>query len=389
MPTRPTITRQTATPTTTSTTSTSTTTSTTTTSTTQKPSTTSKAHTTTLRTTTRLPTTFTDADDIAFLMSLVSFYKSSFKAFFYFSLLFQRQYANIINLTTERSAIANRILEMALNRNGKSVSSKANPTNQIEAAKPSIAETTESPAEVVKKISETRDNINMMSGIIKQYQDGGAAKKLSAAEIARTKQMLQKDISQYNNDIQLLSLLVGRPVSNQDISQLASANLGRASVRSIPELTLPPATLPTTIRTTVRVTQPRVTASTSPIPAFKPLSPKETQFLEALEQIQTTKTTTTTTERTKSVSKSQEALIAALLKQQGFGPNNQVPIEVTKHNFHFNHIQILLPLQKILEQLPLNNVNQYRTSTTVRPFSPLPPLRRQPRPILDGNKMFC
>lgn len=44
-------------------------------------------------------------------------------------------------------------------------------------------------------------------------------------------------------------------------------------------------------------------------------------------------------------------------------------------------------MQKILEQLPLNNVNQFRPipTTTFRPFSPLPPLRRQPRPLLDGK----
>lgn len=180
----------------------------------------------------------------------------------------------------------------------------------------------------MKQISEKRDNINMMNGILKQNQQGDGTKKLSASEIERTKQMLQKDISQYNNDIQLLSLLVGRPVSSQDISKLAATNLGRGNVRSVPNLTTPTTTVAPTQRSTFRST--RAPSISSTIPAFKPLTDKETQFLEALKQIQTTKapTTTTTTEKVKTVSKSQEAIIAALLRQQGFGPNNQVPIEV-------------------------------------------------------------
>lgn len=188
----------------------------------------------------------------------------------------------------------------------------------------------------MKQISEKRDNINMMNGILKQNQQGDGTKKLSASEIERTKQMLQKDISQYNNDIQLLSLLVGRPVSSQDISKLAATNLGRGNVRSVPNLTTPTTTIASTQRSTFRST--RAPSISSTIPAFKPLTDKETQFLEALEQIQTTKapTTTTTTEKVKTSSKSQEAIIAALLRQQGFGPNNQVPIEVNLLENRFN-----------------------------------------------------
>ena len=162
----------------------------------------------------------------------------------------------------------------------------------------------------------------MMNGILLMNQADSTAKKLSPAEVERTKSMLQKDISQYNSDIKLLSLLLGRPVSSQDISKLAATNLGKTNVRSVPT-TLPPTTAYTTIRTTVRTTKPPPSSS---IPEFKPLTEKETEFLEALEKIQTTKAPTTTT--VKAVSKSQEALIAALLRQQGFGPNNQVPIEV-------------------------------------------------------------
>lgn len=239
--------------------------------------------------------------------------------------IFQRQYADIINLTTEKGALANRILELALNRTGKSVDPKPAERNNVESSESSIVKVTQSPETVVKHISNTRDKIEMMNGILLMNQADSTAKKLSPAEVERTKSMLQKDISQYNSDIKLLSLLLGRPVSSQDISKLAATNLGKTNVRSVPTLTSPSTTAYTTIRTTVRTTKPPPSSS---IPEFKPLTEKESEFLDALEKIQTTETPTTTT-TTKAVSKSQEALIAALLRQQGFGPNNQVPIEVS------------------------------------------------------------
>lgn len=173
-----------------------------------------------------------------------------------------------------------------------------------------------------------------MSGVLKQNREETNQKKLSPNEVERTRQMLQKDISQYNNDIQLLSLLVGKPVTDQDISKLAATNLGLSirgnNIRSVgatrPTTT---ATTTTTLRTTPKPTQSFLLTST--LPVFKPLSDRESQFLQALEQIQTTSTSTTTsttTERPRTISKSQEAIIAALLKQQGIGPNNQIPIEV-------------------------------------------------------------
>lgn len=252
---------------------------------------------------------------------------------------FQRQYSNIINLTTERSALASRILELALNRTGKSVDNQSAPKNQIDSA----VVATQSPAVIVQQISDAHENINLMSGILRENQ---SQTKLSPAEVERTKQMLQKDISQYNSDIKLLSLLVGRPISSQDISQLGATNLGKTNVRSVPALTLPPTTVGTTIRTTsaqlpatfrsVPMFKPLLNSEMAFKPlaeretAFKPLTDKETQFLDALQQIQTTTTTTTTTQRAKAVSRSQEAVIAALLRQQGIGPNNQVPIEVNQ-----------------------------------------------------------
>lgn len=225
-----------------------------------------------------------------------------------------------------------------MNRTGKSADQKSSPNNQVDFKPlPLPADANDSSEEVSKKIADTRENIDMMSGILQEHQEGKFPMKLSPSEVERTKQILQKDISQYNNDIKLLSLLVGRPVTNQDISKLAATNLGKSSIRSVP--VTPTATTTTTLRPTLRptyrtTTKPPTTVFMSPFKpltekAFKPLSDRETQFLQALEQIQTTKAlTTSTTSTVRSVSKSQEAVIAALLKQQGIGPNSQINIEV-------------------------------------------------------------
>lgn len=224
--------------------------------------------------------------------------------------------------------MANRILELALNRTGKSTDDKSAPLNQVE-PQVKTERVTKSPQAVAKQMSATRDNINMLDGILKENQEATSlAKRLSPNEVERTKQMLQKDISQYNNDINLLSLLVGRPINSEDLTKLANTNLGKPSIRTTTQYNIPEVRI-----TTARTTQAAPISST--IPAFKALTERETKFLEALEQIQTTKiqTTTSTTERSRSVSQSQEAIIAAILRQQGIGPNNQIPIEVRMGHF--------------------------------------------------------
>ena len=193
-------------------------------------------------------------------------------------------------MTTERNALANRILELALNRTGKSVPKTAT-RNQIDL--PALTQPTQSPETVVKHISEARDKINLMSGVLKQNLDDSNAKKLSPSEVERTRQMLQKDVSQYNSDIKLLSLLVGKQITDQDISKLAATNLGLSirgnSIRSISaaRTTAPPTTTERIITTTTQKPIQRFLL-TSTVPAFKPLSDRESQFLQALEQIQTT-----------------------------------------------------------------------------------------------------
>jgi hypothetical protein len=231
-------------------------------------------------------------------------------------------------LTTERTNLAQKILELAMNRTSKSYDSKISANTNSEAMRPApfATSTTPSPDIVVNKMTDTQKNINMMSAIIEENQSGKAQAKLSPREIEKTKQMLEKDLVQYNKDLQLLSLLIGRPLTEKDVAKLASANLGKAK-----------ATTPVQTTSTFQVT-----SSTSPIPAFKQLSENEAQFLQALQQIQTTRSTTTTTTTTEqplraipSRSRSQEAVLAELLREQGIGPGNinQAPIQVSPNCF--------------------------------------------------------
>ena len=208
--------------------------------------------------------------------------------------------------------------------------------------KPAPFTTTQSPEIIMSKIANTQKDINMMSAIIEGNDNGRVQTKLSPEEIEKTKKMLQKDVNQYNKDIQLLSLLIGRPLTDRDISKLAATNLGKTNAKVPTFNPLPPS--PSTTIGTTSTTQ--ASSSTIPIPAFKQLSDTESQFLQALQQIQTTRSISTTSTTTTSTSsprpitsiprnlqsrpRSQEALIADLLKQQGIGPSNinQIPIDV-------------------------------------------------------------
>lgn len=220
-----------------------------------------------------------------------------------------------------------------MNRMSKSVSdSKSSSNNNLESFKPSPFATTQSPENVMNKIRDMKENINLMSSVILENQKLNPQMRLSAQEVEKTKKMLQKDVMQYNNDIQLLSVLIGRPLNAQDLEKIAKTNLGKVDLKS------PLTTLSQLTTATTKVTSPilrQTTASSSTIPAFKSLSQDEVKFFQALQQIQTTKVTSTSTTTTQSPiatrSRSQEAIIAALLKQQGIGPNingNNVQLDV-------------------------------------------------------------
>lgn len=218
-----------------------------------------------------------------------------------------------------------------MNRTSKSVDSRQSANNQQESMKPSpfvTSTSTPSPDSMVSKMTDTQKDIDMMSAIIKTNQGANNQARLSPLEIEKTKQMLEKDVAQYNKDLQLLSLLIGRPLTDKDIAKFATTNLGKPKINSVTTNT--PVRIPVTLPT-------QTVASTSQIPAFKPLNDAENKFLIALQQIQTTLVSTTTSTTTTqapriipTLSRSREALIAQLLKEQGIGPGNinQIPIEV-------------------------------------------------------------
>jgi hypothetical protein len=83
-------------------------------------------------TTQRLPTTFSDEDDEAFLNNLVRIFRTSRASINNnFLSIIQREYSKIINLSTGKSDFANRILELALNRTGKSFNTTKDKDNEI------------------------------------------------------------------------------------------------------------------------------------------------------------------------------------------------------------------------------------------------------------------
>ncbi|XP_031616852.1 uncharacterized protein LOC116336839 isoform X2 [Contarinia nasturtii] len=152
----------------------------------------------------------------------------------------------------------------------------------------------------------------------------------------------KNDVASLNTDLQLLSTLLGRPISQKDIPQLTK----QAS-------TLPPSISSTTLRTTtVRTTKP-------------PVNPKIVQEIELLHQIakkpdgiEPDNELTSTDELaaidpSDAYGKTNDALLATLLKQRGIGPaHNNIPLNI------------------------------YSTTTTMRPqyLSPA----RSPRPLIDG-----
>lgn len=159
---------------------------------------------------------------------------------------------------------------------------------------------------------------------------------VDADEIERNK----KDEAALNSDLQLLSSLLGRPVSQKDVSQLAKQTT-----------TLTPSS------TTIRTTTTRPTKST--------VSPKLVQEIELLHQIAqkpneaepandlTSADDLASIDPSDAYGKTNDALLATLLKQRGIGP---------AHN-----------------NLPLNI---YPSTTTDRPRFQSP--SRSPRPLLDG-----
>lgn len=138
---------------------------------------------------------------------------------------------------------------------------------------------------------------------------------LTKAEIEKGKQ----DIETINSDLLLLSTLLGRPVSANDLPSITQQFGGGASVtagsgsrrRVVPSSTTTSTTSTTTTTTTTA----------------KPAIVKEVELLQSILGVKPN--TIQEERRPEYYGKTDDAILATILKQQGIGPtHNNIPIEV-------------------------------------------------------------
>lgn len=199
--------------------------------------------------------------------------------------------------TTKNPQFANKIIQLAINRTAKNTNS---PENQIN---------------------------TLLEGDSNQIEK--AKPLLSKEEVEKGKQ----DIAAVNNDLQLLSSLLGRPISANDLPNLTN-QFGDA----------PP--------------QRKIPTSTTTTTTARPAILQEVELLQNLLQANKLNEESTVEVPVDAYGKTNDALLATLLKQQGIGPaHNNVPVQ------------------------QLISANLYPTTTQrSRPTAPV----RTARPILDG-----
>ncbi|XP_061511370.1 mucin-2-like [Anopheles gambiae] len=192
---------------------------------------------------------------------------------------------------------------------------------------------------------------------------------LSPEEIEKTKKQLNREVQQYNNDLKLLSNLLGRPITEKDIPNLTKqlgtggsgplfANTGLSAMRTT-------TAAPTTIRTTI---------------SNKVRRPTSTADAELLKQLLLTQqeqhnSSPAVIESPDFYGKTNEAILAAVLKQRGIGPSN------TNGDIEDILAQITPNVQTAT--LPSKIITTSRT-TPRRTRPPQPPPLRSQSPILDG-----
>lgn len=121
-----------------------------------------------------------------------------------------------------------------------------------------------------------------------------------------------------NDDLKLLSALLGRPISVAEIPSLVN-QVGKSTG---PSTVMPIAKAKSVARSTASTAKPvQVTTSTS----VKP------EVFDVAKYLQDNSLgTSTSTNAPSTIGKSNEAIIASLLKEQGIGPgNNNIPIDVS------------------------------------------------------------
>lgn len=152
----------------------------------------------------------------------------------------------------------------------------------------------------------------------------------------------KQDVAALNNDLKLLSTLLGRPISEKDIPQLTQST-GTQQTR-------PP----------IESNAPTTTERTKKITSTNPALIREVELLQTILQKQQTTPKTSSdlylpgVEPSDAYGKTNDALLATILKQRGIGPaHNNIPVDLFS-----------------------------TTTTTQRPRQQYP--ARSSRPILDG-----
>lgn len=150
----------------------------------------------------------------------------------------------------------------------------------------------------------------------------------------------KKDVTALNSDLQLLSTLLGRPISQKDIPELT-----KQASKSSPTTTT---FRPTTVRPTKTTVNPKIIQEIELLQqiAKKPEEPEPDNDLTSTDEL-------ASIDPSDAYGKTNDALLATLLKQRGIGPaHNNIPLNI------------------------------YSSTTTVQPRYQTPP--RSPRPLFDG-----
>lgn len=259
------------------------------------------------------------------------------------------------NPGTESSYLANQIAQ--LTRSGKSAG-VSDILNLIETSTP-------------KKKPDSSENelLSNRAGPIASSTTAKPKPITSLHELQKQKVQHDKDVKALQDDLKLLSALLGRPITAAEIPSL---------IGQVGKSTGPSTVSPDKSRNNLRSTE---VTSTTPRTSTKPWTPPT--ILDTAKYMEATSTTAAY------FGKSNEARIAEILKLQGIGPeNNNLPVDVSEHLIFTCSVLTIFPLkQELLQQVVANPgkpISTPRTTTTRK--TRLPPVipSREPRPIIDG-----
>jgi hypothetical protein len=226
----------------------------------------------------------------------------------------QREYAKFIppkKTTPLPFLLPNRIDDPAVNRTGKSVDNRIS-LQDIQSIIASQETKDIDPAELLSLINKRKTEATTQATTTTTTTTT-LKPRLSVQEFEQTRQALQREEAAYNQNLKLLSTLLGRPVSPDEVQKLAQQiTPSTPAFRPMP---------PTTRRTTTTTTTTRRTTPQA----------RDSEELDQLKYIQDVLSTQqATTVAPDFYGKSNDALLAALLKQRGLSPiNNDLPLNVS------------------------------------------------------------